>query len=148
MVVNSHTIGLLCFKITKDSSGFKATPAWADRDLKINIATPVLVDGYLYCQGANKDYVCVEAQSGQLKWAQPGFGAGTKDYASTIAAGKHLLVLTETGDLILLAANPERYTELGRLQVCGNTWSHPAYAGGKLFVRDGHALQCIDLPAN
>ncbi len=148
VVVNSHTIGLLCFKITKDSSRFKAAPAWANQDLKINLATPVLVEGYLYCQGANKDYVCVEAPSGRLKWTQPGFGTGTKDYASTIAAGKHLLVLTETGDLILLAANPERYTELGRLQVCGNTWSHPAYAGGKLFVRDGHALQCIDLLAN
>src|SRR6266540_5237137 len=118
VVVNSHTIGLLCFKITKDSSRFKAAPAWANQDLKINLATPVLVEGYLYCQGANKDYVCVEAPSGRLKWTQPGFGTGTKDYASTIAAGKHLLVLTETGDLILLAANPERYTELGRLQVC------------------------------
>jgi outer membrane protein assembly factor BamB len=145
VVVNSHTIGMRCYKITSEGSGLKATEAWAQKDLKINLATPVLVDGYLYCQGASKDYVCVDARTGELKWTQTGFGLGKKDYASTIAAGKNLLVLTEDGNLLLLAANPDKYTELGRLQVCGNTWSFPAYANGKLFVRDGRGLQCLDL---
>jgi outer membrane protein assembly factor BamB len=107
----------------------------------------VIVDGHLYCQGANKDYVCVDAKTGQTKWTQPGFGLGRKDYASTIAVGNNLLVLTEDGTLLLLAANPEKYTELGRVQVCGNTWSFPAYAAGKLYVRDGRSLQCFDLVA-
>jgi outer membrane protein assembly factor BamB len=145
VAVNSHTFGLVCFEISKDSGGFKATQAWANKDLKINLATPVLVDGFLYCQGPDKDYICADAQTGRTKWSQPGFGLGKKDYASTIAVGKNLLVLTEDGTLVLLAANPNKYTELARLQVCGNTWSFPAYANGKLFVRDGRALQCIDL---
>jgi outer membrane protein assembly factor BamB len=147
VIVNSHTIGMLCYKIIREGTGLKATEAWAQKELKINLATPVLVDGYLYCQGASKDYVCVDAKTGELKWTQTGFGLGKKDYASTIAAGKHLLVLTEDGNLLLLAANPDKYTELGRLQVCGNTWSFPAYANGKLFVRDGRGLQCVDLMA-
>jgi len=145
VIVNSHTFGLLSFKITRQNVGLKATSAWENKELKINLATPVLVDGFLYCQGANKDYVCVDANTGELKWAQAGFGLGKKDYASTIATGKNLLVLTEDGNLLLLAASPAKYTELGRVQVCGNTWSYPAYASGKLFVRDGRALQCIDL---
>lgn len=145
VMVNSHSIGLLCFKISKDSGGLKAEPAWSDADLKINLATPVLVDGYLYCEGADQDYVCVEAATGQLKWRQPGFGSGKKDYASTIAVGKTLLVLTEGGTLVLLAANPAQYTELGRQQVCGNTWSFPAYDQGRLLVRDGRMLQRLDL---
>jgi outer membrane protein assembly factor BamB len=145
VVVNSHTLGLLCFKIEKDAAGLKAVEAWANRDLKINLATPVLVDGHLYCQGAARDYVCVDARTGVQKWAQPGFGAGKKDYASTIAVGKNLLVLTEDGTLVLLAANPAKYTELGRLQVCGNTWSFPAFADGRLYVRDGRQLLCVDL---
>src|SRR5688572_24987187 len=147
VIVNSHTFGLISFKITRQSDGLKATPAWENKELKINLATPVLVDGFLYCQGANKDYVCVDAKTGELKWTQAGFGLGKKDYASTIATGKNLLVLTEDGNLLLLEANPSKYSELGRVQVCGNTWSHPAYADGKLFVRDGRALQCIDLLA-
>ena len=147
VAVNSHTIGLVCFDIAKDSGGFKAAEAWANTDLKINLATPVLLDGHLYSQGAGKDYVCANAKTGKTEWSQAGFGLGKKDYASTIVVGKNLLVLTEDGTLLLLSANPEKYTELARVQVCGNTWSHPAYANGKLFVRDGRALQCIDLLA-
>jgi outer membrane protein assembly factor BamB len=145
VVVNSHTLGLLAFHIAKEGDGQKATPAWANKDLKINLATPVLVGGYLYCQGANRDYVCVEAATGQLKWAQTGFGLGKKDYASTIAIGEKLLVFTEDGQARLLAATPAKYTELGRLQVCGNTWSYPAYANGRLYARDARQLVCVDL---
>ena len=148
VIVNSHTIGLVAFKISKDSGGLKASPAWANTDLKINLATPVLVDGHLYCQGASKDYICADAATGKLKWSQAGFGLGRRDYSSTIVVGKSLLVLTEDGTLILLQANPEKYTELARLQVCGNTWSFPAYANGKLYVRDTRSLQCIDLMAS
>jgi len=147
VLVNSHSIGMVCFQIGKDSGGFQAEPAWTNADLKINLATPVLVDGHLYSQGADRDYVCVEAATGKLKWKQAGFGSGKKDYASTIVLGKNLLVLSEDGTLLLLAADPAKYTELDRAQVCGNTWSFPAYVEGQLFVRDGRTLQRIDLPA-
>lgn len=145
VVVNSHTIGMVCFKITSDTGGLKAEQAWANKELKINLASPVLVDGHLYSQGASRDYVCVNAATGELKWSQSGFGLGRKDYASTIAIGKRLLVLTEDGTLVLLEANPAKYTEVGRLQVCGNTWSFPAYANGKLYVRDGRQIICLNL---
>ena len=147
VTVNSHTFGLACYQISKDTGGLKVTEHWANRDLKINLATPVLADGALYCQGADRDYVCVDAKTGALRWTQAGFGLGKKDYASTIAVGQNLLVLTEDGTLLLLAANTEKYTELGRVQVCGNTWSYPAYAAERLYVRDGRSLQCLDLGA-
>jgi outer membrane protein assembly factor BamB len=98
VIVNSHeTIGLVAFRISKDTGGLKATPRGPIRNLKINLATPVLVDGHFYCQGANKDYICAEAATGKLKWSRPGFGQGKRDYSSTIVVGKNLLVLTEEG---------------------------------------------------
>jgi outer membrane protein assembly factor BamB len=145
VIVNSHSIGLVCFEITRDSGGFKTTEAWANKKLLINLSTPVLVGPHLYCQGPQKDYVCVEAATGRLLWSQPGFGSGKKDNSSTIVAGRNLLVLAEDGQLILVAADSAAYRELGRLQVCGNTWSFPAYADGKLYVRDGRQLLCVDL---
>lgn len=148
VLVNSHTFGLICFQITKDGAGLKASEAWVNKDLKINLATPVVVGDYLYCQGASRDYVCVDARTGAVKWTQPGFGLGKKDYASTIVAGDKLLVLTEDGQLLLLAADSAKYTELARLQVCGSTWSYPAYAGGRLVVRDGRQLLCLDLASS
>ena len=146
VTVNSHTLGLVCFKISKDSGGLNATEAWANKELKINLATPVAVGSDLYVLGANKDYVCVDARTGEIKWSRPGFGRGREDNASTIVLGHNLLVLTHEGQLVLMAADPGKYTELGRLHVCGNTWSHPAYADGRLFVRDKQGtLLCLDL---
>jgi outer membrane protein assembly factor BamB len=147
LTVNSHTFGLVAMKISKGGSVFKATPRWTNAQAKINLATPTFVDGFLYSQGGlnAKTLICVDASNGEMKWAQPGFGKDVKDYSSVISVGKKLLVLTYDGQLLLLAANPEKYTELGRLQVCGSTWSHPAFADGKLYVRDARELQCFDL---
>jgi outer membrane protein assembly factor BamB len=145
VIINSHTVGTICYKITKDGSGFKASVAWENKPLKTNLSTPAIVGDYAYNQGAGKTYVCFNAKTGEVKWTQPGFGDGRRDYSATLVAGDKLLVLTEAGQLLLLAANPEKYTELGRLQVCGGTWSFPAYADGKLFVRDSRELSCYPL---
>jgi outer membrane protein assembly factor BamB len=146
VTVNSHTIGTLCFKIMKDGEGQKVSQFWADKELKTNLATPALVDHYLFNQGAGKDYVCVDALTGAEMWRQNGFG---DNVSFTIDLGKDLLVLTDKGELVLLAADPAKYVEKGRAQVCGKTWTHPAYADGKLYVREGldHGwkLTCFDL---
>ena len=54
-------------------------------------------------------------------------------------------MLTDTGELVLIAARSDSYTELARLQVCGKNWNFPAYADGQLYVRDGRELICYDL---
>lgn len=135
IIVNSHTFGMIAFN-------FDGTPAWTNKEMKINLATPVAVDGFLYSHGPKKNFVCIDAETGKLKWEQPGFG---KDNSSIIAIGKKLLVLTDDGQLVLLAADPDKYTELGRVQVCGKNWNYPAYANGKLYVRDGRELLCYVL---
>jgi outer membrane protein assembly factor BamB len=145
ITVNSHTFGTICFKIVKAGDVLKAEQAWGNKDLKINLATAVAVGDAFYNQGGNRDYVSFDATTGAIKWAQSGFGQGKKDYSSTIVAGKNLLVLTEDGTLLLLKADSGKYSELSRAQVCGNTWSFPAYADGKLYVRDGRQLACYNL---
>ena len=149
VTVCSQTIGLVRVKIAKEGDQFTATQAWVNKPLTVNLSTPVLLDGHLYSYGPirTKEFVCVNAATGETKWRQDGFGIGKDqtDYASTIAVGKNLLVLTYDGQLVLIAGNPEKYTELARVQVCGKTWSYPALADGKLYVRDGRELQCLDL---
>jgi len=142
VLVNSHTIGLVCLKIEKDGDGQKATEAWVNKDLKINLATPVVVGQYLYTHGPAQNFVCIDSRTGKEMWRHAGFG---KDYSSTIALGKNLLVLTDLGELVLVAADSSHYTEVARRQVCGKTWSFPAYIDGKLYVRDGRELICLDL---
>src|SRR5436190_237960 len=149
VTVNSQTIGLVCTRVAKDGDKWSTSQAWVNKPLTINLATPVFVDGHFYTYGPirTKDYVCVNAVTGETKWTQSGFGIGKDqtDYASSIGVGRNVLILTYDGQLVLIAANPEKYTELGRVQVCGKTWSYPALVGNKLYVRDGRDLQCLDL---
>jgi hypothetical protein len=58
---------------------------------------------------------------------------------------KHILMLSDGGELILFAANPARFEATGRTQVCGLTWGSPAYADGGLYLRDTKTLLCLDL---
>ncbi len=145
ITVNSHTFGMICFKISKSSDGCTVSRLWSNPATKINLATPVLVNGYLYSHGPNKDFVCVDAKTGLLKWSQTGFG---KENSSTLTNGKKLLVLTDDGQLVMLGTDPARgYDELGRVQVCGKNWNFPACVGNRLFVRDQRELICYDLAA-
>jgi outer membrane protein assembly factor BamB len=146
VTVNSQTIGFNCFKIANVGGQWQAAPLWVDRDLKINLATAVLVGHYFYVQGAANDYVCVDALTGKQMWRHPGMG---DQLVVSIVMGKNLLVNTDKGDFFLIAADPAKYTELAHAQLCGKTWSHPAYADGKLYVREGldrgWKLTCFDL---
>jgi hypothetical protein len=76
----------------------------------------------------------VDASDGKLMWSQEGFG---EKNSSIIAIGKNLLVVTDRGELVMVAADSSKYTELGRMQICGKTWNHPAFSDGKLYVREG-----------
>jgi outer membrane protein assembly factor BamB len=146
VIVSSHTIGMVCNTISKEGGKLKATETWANKPLKINTASFVAVDGYLYGLGATRNYVCVDAATGKIAWSQPGFAdEPTRAYASTLVLGKNLLILTDQGELVMIAADPEKYREIGRTQACGKTWSLPAYVNGKLYVRDSRDLVCYEL---
>lgn len=144
VTISSSSVGLTKFSVIKDSGGFKVEPAWKNDKIKVTLATPVLVGGHLYglgTGGSKTEFICVDFKTGEQKWNQPGFG----DYAAVIAAGDKLLVQDMTGTLLLLKANPEKFEELGRAQVCGNTWSHPAIADGKIYQRDKKQLFALEL---
>ena len=112
-----------------------------NRDLKLNLSTPVQVGGHLFGLGPAKNYLCLERATGKVRWSQPGFDA----VASTITDGRRLLVTNDRGEVLLLAANSDRYEELGRFQATGKTYSHPALADGVLFVRDSRNLTAYRL---
>jgi hypothetical protein len=57
-----------------------------------------------------------------------------------------LLVVTDSGEAVLVAADPDRHTELGRFQaVSGKTWNHPVVAHGRLYVRNAAEMACYEL---
>ena len=55
-------------------------------------------------------------------------------------------MLTESGDIVLVNATPERHEELARFSaITGKTWNVPAIADGRLLVRNATQMACFDI---
>ncbi|MSR67132.1 MAG: alcohol dehydrogenase [Pedosphaera sp.] len=84
---------------------------------------------------------CVELKTGKLRWSRDAFGG-----ASLILAGDQLLLVSDKGECVRVAATPDGFKESGRTQILGlGQRSHPALADGRLFARDTKRLICVDL---
>ena len=143
VIVASHQLGLVATRVTKDG----ASEAWVNKKMLINFSSPVGVGDHLYGLGPAKNLVCIAAATGKLAWEQPSFThtAAGQSEAAFLVMGKNILTLTDGGELVLFAADPLAYKELGRTQACGVTWCNPAYVDGHLFLRDAKELVCLDL---
>lgn len=141
VIVSSHEAGLLGIGVARTGDAWSAETRWKSKEAAINYASPVAVGGHLYGVGPAKDLVCVDLQSGAVRWSRKdafSTSAG-KSYAGFIAMGERILMLTDGGEVRLFGASPEAYREAGRAQVCGANWCNPAYADGILYLRDGLA---------
>jgi outer membrane protein assembly factor BamB len=149
VLVASHQVGLVATRLKQEGTGVTATEAWLNPAMKINFSSPVVVGDHLYGLGAAKNFICIDLATGQLAWEQPGATQTSADKAEAafLVMGKNILTLTDNGELILFAADPAGYKELGRTQICGATWSNPAYAAGRLYLRDAKDLLCVELIA-
>jgi hypothetical protein len=54
-----------------------------------------------------------------------------------------MLLHEDKGELALIEPNTTGYKELCRAKVGGATWSHPALANGRLYLRDEKELICL-----
>ena len=128
-------------------TGGAARKVWANEELCNHYATSIYHQGFLYGidgrtdPGFQASLKCVEFRTGKVRWEQPKFGAAT-----LIRAGDHLLLLTERGELIRVAASPEGYKVLGRAQILpAQTRAHPALAAGLFYARSKDKLVCVEL---
>lgn len=143
VTVTSTSIGTIKFNIARKGAEYTAEEAWKNMRLKTVIGSPVLFGKLLFTigPGDRTELVCVDFETGKELWTQPGLS----DYASLAVINGNLLVLNSTGELILAKATGEAYQELGRLQVAGKTWASPAFADGKLIVKDDKHLSALAL---
>jgi outer membrane protein assembly factor BamB len=146
---------------------------WKDprrgQSLSIHWSTPIHHQGILYASSGQStgqaELRAVEHATGKVLWKEPGLGRSTLLYADG-----HFLVLTETGRLLLVKANPERYElvaemDLGSGSAASNeeakkdesattavrprlrfpSWNAPVLSHGRLYLRGRDQIVCLDL---
>ena len=110
--------------------------------------TAIQLGEYLYAfdnvgsAGPVTHLVCIEATTGKQVWRKTRFGKG-----NMIAADGKLFATTMKGELVIIKATPNGYEELGRSTVIGTTRQAPALANGRLYLRDGKEIVCLNVLA-
>lgn len=124
------------------------------------MATGIFEDGFIYgCDATKGTLMCVNADDGLRVW-ETSIPTTQRDrpneYGSAFLSklGEHTLILSENGDFIVAKLSPDGYQEISRERVIEPdveyhrrqvVWSYPAYADGRMFVRNMSRLVAIQI---
>jgi len=123
--------GAALMEVTGSGNSLQPRTVWSNATMKNKFNSSVLHDGYVY--GLDEGILsCVDVNTGTRKWKGGRYG-----YGQVVLASGHLIIMSDTGELALVKADPNAYTEVARFAaLTGKTWNYPALSGGKLFVRN------------
>ena len=134
--------GLHRFALTNGPGGWSAANRWSTNGLKPYFNDFVVHEGHAYGFDGSL-LACVDVVDGKRKWKGGRYGNGQL----VLLPEQHLLlVVTEEGELALVSATTDKFTELGRIPaITGKTWNHPVLAGDVLLVRNGEEMAAFRL---
>lgn len=132
--------GILALEIQKNESGWTVSEAWKNEALSMYMSSPVLLESNVYGFARNNkgQFFCLDINSGRENWLSEGRQGSN---ASLVAAGASLFALTDTGELLVVAAGPAEFNLRKKYKLsAGNTWAHPLFLGDALFIKDDENL--------
>ena len=134
-----HGNGTSLIEVKKSGDKWNITTNWISKDLKPEFPDFVVHKDHAYGFDLSL-FCCINLADGKRAWKDGRYGRGQ---VVLLADQNVLLVASETGDLVLLAADPSAHRELGRIKAIeGKTWNGPIVRGDKIFHRNAQEMAC------
>ena len=126
------------------------------------LATPFIIDGYIYGVGSYGQLRCLDAETGERIWETQAVTAERARWASAflVRHGDRFFINNDRGDLIIARLTPDGYEEISRTHLIAPTsepgnrrelktvnWSHPAYANQRIYARNDEEIIAASLAA-
>ncbi|MFN7945875.1 MAG: PQQ-binding-like beta-propeller repeat protein [Blastocatellia bacterium] len=129
--------------VAHGSGGWTVEERWTSVGLKPYFNDFVVHKGYAF--GFDGSILaCIDLTDGRRKWKGGRYGHGQ---LVLLPDQDLLLVLSEEGELALVSAKPDQFTELARVPAIeGKTWNHPVLVGDLLLARNGEQMAAFRLP--
>jgi outer membrane protein assembly factor BamB len=135
-------IGTRRIAVAHEAGGWTVEERWTSIGLKPSFSSLVVHEGHAFGFDGRL-LASIDLADGKRKWKDGRYGQGQ---LILLPDQDLLLVLSEKGELALVRATPDQFTELARVPAIeGKTWNYPVLAGDVLLVRNGEEMAAFRL---
>ncbi len=143
VLITSQENGARRLAVAHNGASWNVSERWTSNALKPYFNDFVIHKGYAFGFDG-RILSCIDLKDGQRKWKGGRYGNGQ---LVLLPDQDLLLVLSEEGELVLVQATPDQFTEIAKLPAIeGKTWNHPVLVGDTLLVRNSEQMAAFRLP--